>query len=128
MIKTAHKQAMSVLLVALLVTGATAPARAVDPPYQADMERLSEIMGSLYFLQPLCDPGDVDWRQQAADLIASDQPDEDRRQRLAGAFNSGYTGFARFYRVCTASAREAMSRLLAEAEKLARDMHSRYAE
>lgn len=104
------------------------PAEAVDPPYQGDMERLSEIMGSLYFLQPLCKAGNVDWRQQASDLINLDQPDDDRRQRLAGAFNNGYTGFARFYRACTDSAREALTRLLVEAEKLARGMHSRYAE
>ena len=37
---------------------------AIDPPYQEEMERLSEIMGSLYFLQPLCQPGVVDWRMQ----------------------------------------------------------------
>jgi len=126
--KTRFNTLRSVLLIGAFLAGVVAPAWAVDPPYQGDMERLSEIMGSLYFLQPLCDPGTIDWRQQASDLITSDQPDEDRRQRLAGAFNTGYTGFSRFYRVCTPSAREAMSRLLTEAETLARDMHSRYAE
>jgi uncharacterized protein (TIGR02301 family) len=101
---------------------------AVDPPYQAEMERLAEIMGSLYFLQPLCDAGSEDWRAQMAELITLDQPDEDRRQRLAGAFNGGYTAFARNYKVCTASAEEALKRLLLEAEKTAREIHSRYAE
>ncbi len=28
------------------------------------MERLAEILGSLYFLNPLCKPGGTDWRQQ----------------------------------------------------------------
>lgn len=115
-------------LIPLLAIGPCGQAMAVDPPYQPEMERLAEIMGSLYFLQPLCGTGEVDWRAQASDLIALDEPDEDRRQRLAGAFNTGYTGFARFYRVCTGSARAALSRLLVEAEKLARDIHSRYAE
>ena len=104
------------------------PALAIDPPYQGEMERLSEIMGSLYFLQPLCQPGVVDWRGQMAELIALDEPDEDRRQRLAGAFNAGYTAYARLYRVCTVSANEALTRLLVEAEDVARDLHSRYAE
>ena len=104
------------------------PALAIDPPYQGEMERLSEILGSLYFLQPLCQPGVEDWRTQMEQLISLDQPDEDRRQRLAGAFNSGYTAYSRLYRQCTVSANEALTRLLVEAESVARDIHSRYAE
>lgn len=92
------------------------------------MERLAEIMGSLYFLQPLCQPGDEDWRAQMAELINLDEPDEDRRQRLAGAFNDGYSAYARLYRICTVSAAEAMNRLLVEGERTAREIHSRYAE
>lgn len=114
-------------LIALLL--AAGPARAIDPPYQAEMERLSEILGSLYFLDPLCKPNaGSDWRGEMADLIALDDPDDDRKQRLTGAFNSGYEAYARLYRVCTVSAEQAMSRLLIEAEKTARDIHSRYAE
>ena len=108
---------------------AAAPAHAVDPPYQAEMERLSEILGSLYFLGPMCRPETgTDWRQQMAELINLDEPDDDRRQRLAGAFNAGYQAYARLYRVCTTSADEAMTRLLVEAEETARDIHARYAE
>ena len=114
-------------LIALLL--AATPARAIDPPYQAEMERLSEILGSLYFLNPLCKPtASSDWRGEMADLIALDEPDDDRKQRLTGAFNAGYEAYARLYRVCTVSAEQAMSRLLVEAEKTARDIHSRYAE
>jgi uncharacterized protein (TIGR02301 family) len=108
----------------LLVT----PALAIDPPYQGRMERLAEILGSLYFLQPLCEAGTEDWRAEMAELINLDEPDDDRRQRLAGAFNSGYTAFARFHRACTPSAREALQRLLTEAEKTAREIHTRFAE
>jgi uncharacterized protein (TIGR02301 family) len=116
-------------LAALLVLAALAqPALAIDPPYQKQMERLAEIMGSLYFLQPLCATATQDWRGEMDDLINLDEPDEDRRQRLAGAFNEGYTAYARLYRLCTSSAREALTRLLVEAEKNAREMHSRYAE
>ena len=117
------------LLAAIVIGLAAGPALAVDPPYQAEMERLSEIMGSLYFLQPLCKPGPgADWRAEMGDLISLDQPDEDRRQRLAGAFNAGYEAYARLYRVCTVSADQALTRLLVEAEKTARDIHTRYAE
>ena len=104
------------------------PVAAVDPPYQEEMERLAEILGSLYFLQPLCRPGPIDWRREMEELIILDQPDEDRRQRLAGAFNSGYVAYSRTYRVCTTSANEALTRLLGEAQRIARDIHTRYAE
>ena len=114
-----------ILAIALLLA---TPAFAVDPLYQRQMERLSEIMGSLYFLQPLCNAGDEDWRAQAAELIALDEPDEDRRQRLAGAFNTSYTAFSRFHRHCTPSSQEALARLLTEAQRLARDIHTRFAE
>ncbi len=126
-----HRRRQIRRTVAALLLGAAlsaSPAAAVDPPYQEQMERLAEILGSLYFLQPLCQPGLEDWRTQMAELIALDRPDEDRKQRLAGSFNEGYAAYARLYRICTVSANEALTRLLVEAEKTARDIHSRYAE
>ncbi len=113
------------LVLALL---SAAPADAVDPLYQDEMQRLLEIMGSLYFLEPLCGEHSTDWRQQAADLVALDAPDPDREQRLFGAFNAGYEDYARLYRFCTLAAREAMLRLFDEAQAKATDIHSRYAE
>jgi uncharacterized protein (TIGR02301 family) len=116
------------LFVTLLGLLVSPSAWAIDPVYQPQMERLAEIMGSLYFLQPLCKAGTTDWRTQMEDVINLDEPDEDRRQRLAGAFNGGYTAFARFHHACTPAAREALTRLLREAEKVARDIHTRFAE
>jgi len=116
--------ATAVLLLILLPGSAWA----IDPPYQKQMERLAEIMGSLYFLQPLCQAGTTDWRAQMDELITLDNPDDDRRQRLAGAFNGGYTAYSRFHRACTPVAREALTRLLQEAERTAREIHTRYAE
>jgi uncharacterized protein (TIGR02301 family) len=116
------------LLPYLLALLLSSPVVAIDPPYQPEMERLAEIMGSLYFLQPLCQAGTEDWRAQMAELIALDQPDDDRRQRLTGAFNSGYESYARLHRSCTASARAALMRLLAEAERVARGIAERFAE
>lgn len=112
----------------VMVLCAVSPSLAIDPPYQRQMERLAEVMGSLYYLQPLCKTGTEDWRAQMAELISLDEPDEDRRQRLAGAFNTGYTGFSRLHRHCTPASREALSRLLFEAQQLARAIHTRFAE
>lgn len=119
---------MRALLPLLLALTMSAPASAIDPPYQPEMERLATVMGSLYFLQPLCQSGTADWRAQMAALIELDQPDDDRRQRLTGAFNDGYQSYARLHRTCTESARQALVRLLAEAERVARDIASRFAE
>ncbi|XKG99268.1 TIGR02301 family protein [Pelagibacterium halotolerans] len=101
---------------------------AVDPPYQPQMERLAEILGSLYMLAPLCGQEEIDWRAQMAELIALDEPDADRRARLAGAFNAGYESYARFYRTCTPSAELALERLLTEGAALAQDIHTQFAE
>ncbi|MBB4053318.1 uncharacterized protein (TIGR02301 family) [Devosia subaequoris] len=116
------------ILALVLTLLLASPAQAIDPLYQRQMERLTEIMGSLYFLEPLCETGTEDWRQQASELISLDEPDDDRRQRLAGAFNTGYTAFSRLHRHCTPSSRAALTRLLDEAQKLARDIHTRFAE
>jgi uncharacterized protein (TIGR02301 family) len=122
---------MRAILLALMLASSALlprPALAIDPPYEPQMERLAEILGSLYFLNPLCKPGGTDWRQQLADLVKLDQPDEDRQQRLYGAFNAGFDSYSRLYRSCTSSASEALARLLIEAEATARDIHTRYAE
>jgi len=116
------------LIAIVLLFALPRPALAIDPPYEPQMEKLAEMLGSLYFLNPLCATGSADWRQQMADLVQLDQPDEDRQQRLYGAFNSGYEAYARLYRACTPSAQEALSRLLIAAEAGAREIHSRYAE
>jgi uncharacterized protein (TIGR02301 family) len=116
------------LVLFVLTTAVARPAVAVDPPYEPEMEHLAETLGSLYFLNPLCTPGATDWRAQMADLITKDEPDQDRQQRLYGAFNSGYIAYSRLYRTCTPSASEALGRLLIEAEATARDIHARYAE
>ena len=116
------------LLLPLLLAFGARPAYAIDPLYEPEFEHLSQVLGSLYFLNPLCQPGGKDWRIEMSELIASDQPDDDRRQRLVGAFNQGYQDYARLYRQCTPSAHAAMTQLLGDAEQTARDIHAHYAQ
>jgi len=115
------------VVLALLLPLAT-PAMAVDPLYEPELEHLSQTLGSLYFLAPLCRPGGKDWRVEMSELIALDKPDNDRKQRLAGAFNDGYQQFARLYHECTESAKSALARLTGDAESTARDIHAQFAE
>jgi uncharacterized protein (TIGR02301 family) len=113
----------------VLSLAAAGPAVAVDPLYEPQLEHLSQTLGSLYFLNPLCAPGGKDWRVEMSELIALDAgKDDDRRQRLTGAFNQGYQDYARLYRHCTPSARAALTHLLADAEQTARDIHAHYAQ
>ncbi len=77
----------------LAIVFAATAARALDPPYQPQMERLAEIMGALYHLDDLCMRSGVDWRSQLAELMELDEVDNDRRARLAGAFNANYSDF-----------------------------------
>jgi len=112
----------------MILVSFSQPSLAADPLYQGEMQKLLNVIGSLYFLQPLCGNTENDWRQQAGELIALDNPDEDRRQLLNGSFNQGYNAYARVYQTCTISAQQATMQLLVDADKLARDIHSRYAE
>ena len=92
---TSYRRGIAAAMLGLALQGTmTASALAIDPPYEARMERLAEVLGSLYFLQPLCGHNEEDWRQQLADIVTLDEADDDRRQRLYGAFNAGYEAFA----------------------------------
>jgi uncharacterized protein (TIGR02301 family) len=105
-------------------------ATAVEPPsapYEKDLLRLSEIIGSLAFLRALCSARDAaEWPQRMQALLESEGSSPARRERLAGAYNRGYRGFALTYRACTVSAAEATARYLKEGEALSRNLSARY--
>ncbi|MEE1610229.1 TIGR02301 family protein [Microvirga sp. CF3016] len=106
------------------------PAPAVEPPpapYEKELLRLAEIMGSLALLRPLCSaPDGREWAQRMQVLLEAEGTTPGRRERLAGAYNKGYQAYALTYRVCTPSAQEASVRFLAEGEQLARNITGRY--
>lgn len=106
------------------------PAPAVEPPpapYEKELLRLAEIMGSLAMLRPLCSaPDATEWSRRMQILLEAEGSTPGRRERLAGAYNKGYQAYALTYRVCTPSAQEASVRFLAEGEQLARNITGRY--
>ena len=103
------------------------PPEPPPPPYDAQIQRLAEVLGGLSFLRDLCGDGDGDdWRGKMAQLRDADAPSGTRRQRLTAAFNRGFRGYELTYRVCTPNARLVIARHLGEAEGLARDVASRY--
>ncbi|MDO9428817.1 MAG: TIGR02301 family protein [Methylobacterium sp.] len=106
------------------------PAPAPEPPpapYDRDLMRLSEIVGALAFLRELCaDPDAAQWPVRMKALLEAEGVTPGRRDRLAGAYNRGYRGYALTYRVCTSSAREAATRFVTEGERLSHALASRF--
>lgn len=97
------------------------------PPYQAILERLAERLGTLTFLRDLCGDGDAAaWRSRMKALLEAEGATPARRDRLAGAFNRGFQGYGATYRSCTPSAKLAIARSLADAERLTHDVAVQY--
>lgn len=97
------------------------------PPYEPQLMRLSEIMGSLAFLRELCGARDGEtWRARMEALLEAEVATEPRRERLAGAFNKGYRGFEVTYRTCTPNAEIIIGRFLQEGGRITRDISTRF--
>jgi uncharacterized protein (TIGR02301 family) len=120
---------LAALLLAVSVTAASAQAAPGGrPAYEADLQRLSEILGALHYLRDLCGAREGQaWRNEMQALIDAEAPSGDRRERLIASFNRGYRGFQQTYRTCTPAAEFAIKRYLDEGAKIARDITARYA-
>jgi uncharacterized protein (TIGR02301 family) len=97
------------------------------PPYEPELLRLAEIIGSLAFLRQLCAMPDApEWPRRMQALLDAEGTTPGRRERIAGAYNRGFRAYGLTYRVCTPSATEATNRYLKEGEQIARNMSTRY--
>jgi uncharacterized protein (TIGR02301 family) len=106
------------------------PARAEDAaaPFDGDLQRLAEILGSLHYLRGICGTNEgAKWRNQMQALIDAETPSGDRRTRLIAGFNRGYNGYQQTYRSCTPAASVAIRRYIDEGVKISRDLTARYA-
>lgn len=118
------------LVLLLMLTAATVPARAqeVSAPYDADLQRLSEILGALHYLRGICGANEGQkWRNEMQAMVDAEAPSGERRTRLITSFNRGYRGFQQTYRTCTPAADIAIRRYLEEGAKIAREVTARYA-
>ncbi len=117
----------ALLLISLSSLG---PARAEDAaaPFDGDLQRLAEILGSLHYLRGICGTNEGSkWRNQMQALIDAETPSGDRRTRLIAGFNRGYNGYQQTYRSCTPAASVAIRRYIDEGAKISRDLTARYA-
>jgi uncharacterized protein (TIGR02301 family) len=117
-------------LALLLLAFPSAPVRAVDAaaPFDADLQRLAEIFGSLHYLRAICGANEGQkWRTEMQALIDAETPSGDRRARIIASFNRGYRGFQQTYRTCTPAADFVIRRYLTEGAKISREITARYA-
>jgi uncharacterized protein (TIGR02301 family) len=106
---------------------APAPAPEPPPPYEPQLLRLSEIMGALTYLRDLCGERDAEaYRAKMSALLSVEGTTDARKERLAGAYNHGFQGYALTYRACTPAARVVIARFLDEAARVSKDLANRY--
>ncbi len=99
----------------------------LEPAYDPQLLRLSEILGSVYYLRRLCGATEGNtWRDQMQALIDAENPSPERRAKFVDRFNRGYQGFRSVYRSCTPAATEAIDRYMQEATKIVRDVTARF--
>ena len=105
-----------------------APAEPAKPaPYDGQLLRLAEVLGSISYLRELCGAPQEDWRRTMRQLLDSDAANEPaRRERLTAAYNRGYRSFAAVHGSCTLAARNAEERYRNEGATLATEIASRF--
>jgi uncharacterized protein (TIGR02301 family) len=101
---------------------APTPPKAVatdDRPYDTQLFRLAEILGTLHYLRALCgaNEGQV-WREHMRELVASEGTSALRRAKLVESFNRGYRDYSRTYRTCTQPAIVAIQRYMEQASAI----------
>lgn len=121
----AKKGAALVSALALLLLCAAPPVSAQaqasldNRPYDAQLLRLSEILGAIHYLRELCgaEEGQL-WREQMREILRSEGSTAIRRAKLVQSFNKGYRGYRRTYRDCNDSAKVAIERFMEEGADL----------
>jgi uncharacterized protein (TIGR02301 family) len=98
---------------------AAKPPVAEDRPYDTQLFRLAELLGTLHYLRELCgaNEGQV-WREQMRELAASEGTSALRRAKLVESFNRGYRDYSRTYRTCTAPALIAIQHYMDQASAI----------
>lgn len=116
-------------LLLCLLTSLSAPARAADSgaAFEADLQRLSEILGALHYLRGVCGANEgAKWRNEMQALMDAEAQATERRAKMIASFNRGYSGFQQTYRTCTPAADMAIRRYLDEGARIAREITARY--
>ncbi|MEO0545145.1 MAG: TIGR02301 family protein [Pseudomonadota bacterium] len=86
------------LTIAALISFGVVRSHAQVVPYDPGLNELAQTLGSVHYLTNLCTEEKSNrWRDEMADLLATERPDPVRRSRLVASFNRGYRSFASVY-------------------------------
>ncbi|WP_315834491.1 TIGR02301 family protein [Bradyrhizobium prioriisuperbiae] len=119
---------VAALIVLTLAVPVSVRAQDAAAPFDADLQRLAEILGTLHYLRAICGSNEgMKWRNEMQALVDAETPSGQRRSRMVASFNRGYHGFQQTYRACTPAANLAVRRYLDEGSKISRDLTARYA-
>jgi uncharacterized protein (TIGR02301 family) len=122
------KRTLAILILVLACIAVPARAQDAAAPFDGDLQRLAEILGTLHYLRGVCGSNEGNkWRTQMQALIDAETPSGERRARMIAGFNRGYNGFQQTYRTCTPAAMVAIRRYIDEGSKISRDLTARYA-
>jgi uncharacterized protein (TIGR02301 family) len=118
----------SVALLVFCCLAGSARAEEAAAPFDNDLQRFAEILGTLHYLRGICGSNEgAKWRNEMQALLDAETPSGERRARMIAGFNRGYNGFQQTYRTCTPAATLAIRRYIDEGLKISRDLTARYA-
>jgi uncharacterized protein (TIGR02301 family) len=118
--------ALATVLV-LVLSGPAAAAETEPPPFEADLLRLSEILGALAYLDQLCGtPGAALWRGKMQALIEDQKMNPEDRRKYVDVYNRGHRTFSTVHRACTDQTRSVISRYLTEGSDIAGRLQQRF--
>ncbi|MCF6321501.1 MAG: TIGR02301 family protein [Rhizobiaceae bacterium] len=101
--------------------------KTLPPAYNDQMARLAEILGSIQYLRNLCGAGEgLLWREQMANIIAGEEPIEERKADMISRFNRGFRAYRDIYRECTPSAVEVVNRYMRQGKRLSGEIPNQY--
>lgn len=101
--------------------------KTLPPAYGVQMNRLSEVLGSLHYLRALCGANEGQtWRDEMRALVVAETPTKNQKEIMTARFNRGFRSYREIYRECTPAATQAAAEYLREGVKLASEIPSRY--
>ena len=116
-----------VLVLTLLLCSAPAQAQDAAAPFDNELQRFAEILGTLHYLRGICGNNEGGkWRNEMQALLDAEAPSGQRRAQFIAHFNRGYRAYLQTYRSCTPAADLAIRRYLEEGSKIAREVTARY--
>ncbi|HBF30598.1 MAG TPA: TIGR02301 family protein [Rhizobium sp.] len=97
-------------------------------PYDKQLNRLSEILGTVTYLRNLCaEQPEPQWRAAMEKLLTFDAGNEPaRKEQLTAAYNRGYRAFGALHTSCSHRARSTETEYRAEGATLIKEMTNRF--